>query len=517
MGVSLKSRTGRLTIQCIWTLLLTIMSISFLFFSLATPLRARRKIPLVDQVGLKLGLGIFPRLNAVSCSQLVRELRARGSKSKGEERIQRSLQRLCSRHPPSVPGPNMSDSRYFYDQNDLLLGDYNFTDYGDLHHPLTDDVPHHLSRKEKLKAARKKASKRRKRPSYEDTWYKDVKSGNIHAHFLTAEANNTEDRHSLTAKLWKFIDPVSERLYLYGRLFQHIWRPNYTNLHLIRRELYSSGFDSPDYLMVTKMNTPVHSTLKYYFNMRKVGNLSVRRGDDFTVTEPFWNRLPLVSAFSGKRYRSCAVIGNSGSLLESRCGPEIDSHDMVFRYTALGNKASVAKFMKDITEYHGHLWFPCFGAPGLNAMCLKPFMSDDYRQDSGPRFALGHPDHFNSLWTFWKERNVTKAPSTGFYFTHAALQLCDETDLYGFWPYPVRLDSQFRLVPYHYFDKVIASTGHSMNEEFSILAQYHELGILRLNVGECRDDDDDKRSRANKERRPLATEGVEEWMDPEGV
>ena len=81
--------------------------------------------------------------------------------------------------------------------------------------------------------------------------------------------------------------------------------------------------------------------------------------------------------------------------------------------------------------------------------------------------------------------NTNCIPSAGFYLTHTAFQLCKETHLYGFWPFSTRLGSRVHLVPYHYFDKLLPSGKHGMNDEFSTLVQYHEKGILRLHIDNC--------------------------------
>ncbi len=74
---------------------------------------------------------------------------------------------------------------------------------------------------------------------------------------------------------------------------------------------------------------------------------------------------------------------------------------------------------------------------------------------------------------------------TGFYLATAALELCDEVHLYGFWPFPYTFYSN-DLIRYHYFDKVKAKSGtHSMALEFWELWKMHQEGILRLHITPC--------------------------------
>ena len=77
--------------------------------------------------------------------------------------------------------------------------------------------------------------------------------------------------------------------------------------------------------------------------------------------------------------------------------------------------------------------------------------------------------------------------------THLALTMCEETHLYGFWPFPYRVPDRvtdtgintLRKVKYHYFDKIGSNKAHSMNDEFSVLLQMHVLGLLKLHVRDC--------------------------------
>ncbi|XP_033104566.1 CMP-N-acetylneuraminate-poly-alpha-2,8-sialyltransferase-like [Anneissia japonica] len=60
-----------------------------------------------------------------------------------------------------------------------------------------------------------------------------------------------------------------------------------------------------------------------------------------------WKEVPKIFSTVPKK-RSCAVIGNSGILLNSSCGSEIDSHEFVLR----SNIAPILGFEKDVGYRH---------------------------------------------------------------------------------------------------------------------------------------------------------------------
>ncbi|XP_041475250.1 uncharacterized protein LOC121423818 [Lytechinus variegatus] len=351
-------------------------------------------------------------------------------------------------------------------------------------------------------------------PTYDEIWYSDILNGNFKANPILLK-NKTRESPYLTEKLWRFQDTNSERLFLYERLLNHGWSRNLTNLNHLRLELLESGIDAENNLIVTQKNSPLGSLLPFYISTKVPDGVTTKRVQAYNVSAQFRQSIPQESPFRGKRYKRCAVIGNSGSLLNSGCGAEIDGFDMIFRcnaapidkyahdagwksnittfnpsifyrrFNALKTKEDYLRFKENITQYHGFIWLACFGSAALHNVCLTPILAQDSGEAQTPHLVLSNPNQFVNFWEFWKTRNISKTPSTGFFMTHASLELCEETHLYGFWPFPLRLDSTFERVPYHYFDDLIVSKRHGMSDEFSVFLQYHELGILRLHTGKC--------------------------------
>ena len=75
--------------------------------------------------------------------------------------------------------------------------------------------------------------------------------------------------------------------------------------------------------------------------------------------------------------------------------------------------------------------------------------------------------------------------SSGFYFVNSALAMCDQVHVYGFWPFDTSIDG--RRVQYHYFDDVPFTKNHNMTTELRTIVAMHQLGLLRLHVGNCTD------------------------------
>lgn len=60
------------------------------------------------------------------------------------------------------------------------------------------------------------------------------------------------------------------------------------------------------------------------------------RESTMIVSQNLYELLPRTSPLKNKHFPSCAIVGNSGVLLNSGCGPEIDMHSFVIRYMHMG-------------------------------------------------------------------------------------------------------------------------------------------------------------------------------------
>ncbi|CAH1238746.1 ST8SIA6 [Branchiostoma lanceolatum] len=282
------------------------------------------------------------------------------------------------------------------------------------------------------------------------------------------------------------------------------------------------------HLYCSKLNIPVHSNLSF-FESKKV--IKVMRGTH--------QHLPREVTFPETPYRTCTVVGNSGVLLNSRCAKEIESSDYIFRLNLppvggiftrdVGQRAHFVTinpsilterfkylteedyqnaFIRSVLAYRTNTTF--YTHPFHNPLYRKTtyramFLVRDRGNGSVVRWS--HPDFLRKVNDFWKktEKGIkAKRITSGLMVTTFALSMCEETHLYGFWPYGTDLKKK-NAVPYHYFKRHITvqhkvineqeeifrrivdkNLVHNMEQEFNLLVKMHEKRLLRLHVKPCK-------------------------------
>ncbi|XP_071949833.1 CMP-N-acetylneuraminate-poly-alpha-2,8-sialyltransferase-like [Antedon mediterranea] len=224
-----------------------------------------------------------------------------------------------------------------------------------------------------------------------------------------------------------------------------------------------------------------------------------------------WNATPNTLSTIGKK-DTCAVIGNSGILLSSSCGQEIDSHDFVMR----SNLAPIKGFENDVgtkTDFasvNGELAtiaLACFN--NESDKCHKEMLnrfadyktsilwlsklgryrkrtylgviSQLYKHNIRSKIAYPYRHIGAEIVSFW---NIT-SPSSGLFLYTVAASLCKTVSLYGF--YPFHKSPNGRELKHHYFEErtMNYSTLHRMPEEFKMFTILHKAGFINLVTDSC--------------------------------
>nr|XP_032807700.1 alpha-2,8-sialyltransferase 8F [Petromyzon marinus] len=234
------------------------------------------------------------------------------------------------------------------------------------------------------------------------------------------------------------------------------------------------------------------------------------------VTPQLLSVLPESSPLAGELHGRCAVVGNSGALLGSRCGRSIDNADFVIRcnlppvsgnftrdvgnrshmvtlnpsiikerYGGLHSSESRSRFVSDVTDYGDALLL----VPALAYVhnLLPALRAHRALEAAGARqkAVFFHPDYLRRLARLWAARGLRpQRLSTGLMLASASLTLCRQVHLYGFWPLERGPDGA--SLPHHYFDDRPPRPGaHDMPQEFSHYLLLHSQGAIRLHMGAC--------------------------------
>uniref|UniRef100_A0A665W396 Alpha-2,8-sialyltransferase 8E n=1 Tax=Echeneis naucrates TaxID=173247 RepID=A0A665W396_ECHNA len=262
--------------------------------------------------------------------------------------------------------------------------------------------------------------------------------------------------------------------------------------------------NAPSFLFTTKRNTPAGSKLRYEVDTSGI----------LPITTEVFKMLPDDMPYSKSQYKKCAVIGNGGIIKNSKCGKEIDSADFVFRcnippinekYSAdVGTKTDLVTINPSIiTERFQKLekWrrpfyevlqnyenssvvLPAFyNVRNTDVSFRVKYMLDDFDSQRGVFFF--HPQYLLNVQRFWAVQGVrAKRLSSGLMLVTAALEMCEEVHLYGFWAFPMNPSGIF--ITHHYYDNVKPRPGfHAMPHEIFNFIHMHTRGIINVHTGQC--------------------------------
>jgi len=225
----------------------------------------------------------------------------------------------------------------------------------------------------------------------------------------------------------------------------------------------------------------------------------------FQLGDVLGETLPEEESGATKTHRACALVGNSGTLLKSQFGEEIDGHDAVMRV----NFAPVKNFKRDVgvkTTYDF--------SNRENARRLVEKGWENSRPDSVALFFEGssptnrkrifeplvkkygkslkvqflHPGFVNRAHDLWnvlkeiiekeKKKQFHDKPMSGWYAVNFMMQRCESLDLYGFEPYTSKAKA---TAPYHYFDQVQGVVSvHSF--DFAVFAYQKFAKVFPLRI-----------------------------------
>ncbi|XP_032069800.1 alpha-2,8-sialyltransferase 8E-like [Thamnophis elegans] len=281
------------------------------------------------------------------------------------------------------------------------------------------------------------------------------------------------------------------------------WEMNITEANFFKSTL-SRCCNAPAFLFTTQKNTPLGTDLKYEVDTSGIFHINVE------VFRMFPKEMP----YSRSQFKKCAVVGNGGILKNSGCGQEIDAADFVLRcnlppisrkYVAdVGVKTNVVTvnpsiiterfqrlekwrrpFYQVLKSYeNSSVLLPAFYNTHNTDVSLRVrYVLDDFQSKKAVYFF--HPKYLINVSRYWLTQGVrAKRITTGLILVTAALELCEEVHLFGFWGFPMNPSGIF--ITHHYYDNVKPRPGfHAMPSEMFNFLRLHSRGILRVHTDAC--------------------------------
>ncbi|KAK2516104.1 St8sia5 [Columba livia] len=250
------------------------------------------------------------------------------------------------------------------------------------------------------------------------------------------------------------------------------WEMNVTEANLFKSTL-SRCCNAPAFLFTTQKNTPLGTKLKYEVDTSGI----------FHINQEIFKMFPKDMPYHRSQFKKCAVVGNGGILKNSRCGREIDSADFVFRFHKLEKWRKPFYDVLQVYENASVLLPAFYNTRNTDVSIRVKYVLDDFESQQAVYYF--HPQYLINVSRYWLGQGVrAKRVSTGLILVTAALELCEEVHLFGFWAFPMNPSGIF--ITHHYYDNVKPRPGfHAMPSEIFNFLHMHSKGILRVHTGTC--------------------------------
>ncbi|XP_071941366.1 alpha-N-acetylneuraminate alpha-2,8-sialyltransferase ST8SIA3-like [Antedon mediterranea] len=292
------------------------------------------------------------------------------------------------------------------------------------------------------------------------------------------------------------------------------WQPNHTAA-VSKREEMLSYFNLLKVLTMTSDDVTSGHLARFY---------SAKSKRIVSVPGGMHDLLPKRQLFRKNRYKKCSLVGNSGVLLQSGCGKNIDQSDFVVRcnfatmkgfekdvgtkvdvvtfnpsilrnnYNSLLTEKDRLQFKNDLIGYGNFvLWVPVFSDHAVSATIrtLIDFLGKN--KDDLTNVQLAFPGNvLPDIEEFWFSKDIDEERiSTGLLMYMISSLLCEELHLYGFYPFPEFRNKQ---IPYHYYQSMNRTAEnydfgymkvHRLPDEFAYLTKLHKEGAIKLHLETC--------------------------------
>ncbi|KAF1885703.1 hypothetical protein Lal_00039551 [Lupinus albus] len=160
----------------------------------------------------------------------------------------------------------------------------------------------------------------------------------------------------------------------------------------------------------------------------RIARLGAKKCYDRTLCEEHLNiLLPAKPPFHPRQFRTCAVVGNSGDLLKTEFGKEIDSHDAVFRDNEAPKYAKYVGLKRDfrlVVRGAACNMVPILKGSDDEVLIIK---SVTHREINAVIKTIPNP-----VYLFQGIVLRRGAKGTGMKSIELALSMCDIVDMYGF-------------------------------------------------------------------------------------